>query len=224
MISLISFLDLKYLPRQEAVTLDLLYKERPYGHKIGINNYDEFVIKTEAYYHYSTDLFMNSEGKYCSDESLTNLVENYCIIKPLSEEELKKDYVILEEKHLVDLTKFAPKCKYPFSILQSSKETLTSNIQEVLMELGDKTTKLERVISGFSFNEKCNVHIGGGLIVTFNDLKLCEDACMNNLQKELNNGWRIIACCVQPDQRRPDYILGRYNPEKDSCETIAKRG
>jgi len=224
MISLISFISLKYLPRKEAINLDLLYRERPFVHKIGISSQGELVVQTEVYYHYLPDLFTDFAGNHFSDKELTKRVESYFIIKPLSEMELEKDYVILEEKHLVDLTKFAPKCKYPFSILQSVKETLTSNIQEVLMELEDKTTKLERVISGFSFNEKCNVHVGGGLIVTFNDLKLCEDACTDHLQRELNHGWRIVACCVQPDQRRPDYILGRYNPERDCKDTMAKRG
>ena len=37
---------------------------------------------------------------------------------------------------------------------------------------------------------------------------LMEDACTNALQENLDNGWRIIAVCPQP-QRRPDYILGR---------------
>ena len=46
-----------------------------------------------------------------------------------------------------------------------------------------------------------------------------EDVCTDVLQQELNNGWRIIAICVQADQRRPDYILGRYNA---SLEVIDK--
>jgi len=55
------------------------------------------------------------------------------------------------------------------------------------------------------------------------DLCLKENCCTDALQTELNNGWRIIAVCVQPNQRRPDYVLGRYNPElevtnKDSAE------
>lgn len=28
----------------------------------------------------------------------------------------------------------------------------------------------------------------------------------------------MIAVCVQPDKRRPDYILGRYNPQLDVTE------
>ena len=66
---------------------------------------------------------------------------------------------------------------------------------------------------------------GGGLIATFNEIGLRENACSDVLSIALNDGWRIIAVCVQPDQRRPDYILGRYNPTLDVEQAnTAKRG
>ena len=74
-----------------------------------------------------------------------------------------------------------------------------------------------------TFNEKCNVHIGGGLLVTFNDFMLQEDCCTDTLQEKVNNGWRIVACCVQADQRRPDYVLGRYNADNDHSWDKARR-
>jgi hypothetical protein len=223
MSSLITLIDVKYLPRLEADNLGLLYKERPINSKIGYNNYKVLTIVSESYYHYLSDLFEDEAGIYYKDSEFIEKVEKYYIINPLSEAELAKDYVNLQETHLVDLVKFAPKCKYPFKILQSVKENSANDMQNILGELDEKTNRLEKTIEGFSFNERCNVHIGGGLIVTFNDLKLCENICTDILQEELNNGWRIIACCVQPNQRRPDYILGRYNPNKDCCETSTKR-
>lgn len=63
------------------------------------------------------------------------------------------------------------------------------------------------------FNQKCEVHIPGPALTNYNDLLLAEDICTDELQRHLNNGWRIIAACPQPSQRRPDYILGRYNPD-----------
>lgn len=62
------------------------------------------------------------------------------------------------------------------------------------------------------YNEKCDVHISGNMLSTYNETLLLEDSCSDELQKALNKGWRIIACCPQ-SQRRPDYILGRYNPD-----------
>ena len=64
-----------------------------------------------------------------------------------------------------------------------------------------------------TLNQKCDVHIGGGLLMTVNEVLLCEDYCTNELQAHLDKGWRILAVCIQPDGRRPDYILGRFNPD-----------
>jgi hypothetical protein len=63
------------------------------------------------------------------------------------------------------------------------------------------------------FNEKVEVYTPGAGLMLFNRIMLLQDACSDALQSELDNGWRIVAACPQPDQRRPDYILGRYDPE-----------
>lgn len=67
--------------------------------------------------------------------------------------------------------------------------------------------------SSNAFNEKCHVHIGGSLLITINKLLLLENACTDNVQSHLAAGWRIVAVTVQPDGRRPDYILGKCNDE-----------
>lgn len=36
-----------------------------------------------------------------------------------------------------------------------------------------------------------------------------EDCCTDELQRMLDDGWRILAVCPPNDTRRPDYILGR---------------
>ena len=61
---------------------------------------------------------------------------------------------------------------------------------------------------GKLFNEKCQQEQPGPNLLNVNETLLMEDACTNALQENLDNGWRIIAVCPQP-QRRPDYVLGR---------------
>ncbi len=58
-------------------------------------------------------------------------------------------------------------------------------------------------------NETCKVNVAGLGLLTVDTVKLRQDHCTDALQEDLDNGWKIIAICVQPDQRRPDYILGK---------------
>lgn len=58
-------------------------------------------------------------------------------------------------------------------------------------------------------NEKCKVIVPGLGTLTIDTVKACVDMCTERLQDELSQGWKIVAVCVQPDQRRPDYILGK---------------
>lgn len=134
------------------------------------------------------------------------------------------------DNHLVDLFKFAPICRHPYKIIKTvkSEQPTIQNIEYLLHTLGEKIegfNKTVDIISNNTFNERTNVHIGGGLLASYNELLLRENVCTDALQGNLNDGWRIIAVCVQPDQRRPDYILGRYNPDLNVCDAgEAKRG
>ncbi len=42
-----------------------------------------------------------------------------------------------------------------------------------------------------------------------NQIRHLNNACTDDVQIWLDNGWRILAICGQASQRRPDYILGR---------------
>ena len=61
---------------------------------------------------------------------------------------------------------------------------------------------------GKLFNEKTSSEQPGPNLLNVNETLLMEDACTDALQENLDDGWRIIAVCPQP-QRRPDYVLGR---------------
>ena len=59
------------------------------------------------------------------------------------------------------------------------------------------------------FNAKCEVHVPGLGLLAMTEVTWKEDCCTEELQEMIDAGWRIIAACPQPDQRRPDYVLGR---------------
>lgn len=73
------------------------------------------------------------------------------------------------------------------------------------------------------YNTKCDVHMPGSMLASYNEVQLLEDSCTDQVQASLAAGWRLIAVCPQPDQRRPDYVLGRFNPEYDG-QNRASRG
>ena len=91
-------------------------------------------------------------------------------------------------------------------------ETPTDAAEEYFLKTMTIMEKYQAQLERFSentFNEKCSVHTGGNALTEYNQLMLCEDICTDELQGKLRDGWRIMAVCPQPDQRRPDYILGK---------------
>lgn len=58
-------------------------------------------------------------------------------------------------------------------------------------------------------NEKCHVAVPGLGLLLIDEAKVWQNLCTDELQRQLDEGWRILAICPQPDQRRPDYVLGR---------------
>lgn len=216
MIALISFGDDLILTKEEALRMGLSIARE--NIKVG---YSEYFEKLRV---------MRSDGDFFVDEleervedggrkwyllNPDKAVSQYNIFRRVPE----ADYVEVKASgHLVKLEDFVSKNPPRFYIERTVLEGPASlvGLENILSRLEEKTYGLRTAIDSMAqhtFNQKVNVHVGGGLIVTYNDLKLLENACTDAVQTALNNGWRIIAVCVQPDSRRPDYVLGRYNPE-----------
>lgn len=126
--------------------------------------------------------------------------------------------LILSESQLLELSID----NVGFKVLQ--KINVQVDITKQLIELAEKPIKLiqESNSGDVNYNTKCEVHMPNMAMSMYNEMLLLEDACTDVLQGSLNSGWRIIAACPQPDQRRPDYILGRFNPDYDA-DGFAKR-
>ena len=98
------------------------------------------------------------------------------------------------------------------------------DITKQLIELAEKPIKLiQENNEGATYNSKCEVHMPGHSLSMYNETLLLEDSCTDILQSSLNSGWRIIAACPQPDNRRPDYILGRFNPNFEADGSAERR-
>lgn len=69
---------------------------------------------------------------------------------------------------------------------------------------GDRGSPLQAAAPQVSMISVANV----GLL-SVRTVHYLQDCCTDELQRHLNEGWRILAVCPPNDTRRPDYILGR---------------
>jgi hypothetical protein len=148
------------------------------------------------------------------------------VVDGLSEEELEVilpqyasfDYIVQDEEFLSLVLNHIP-----YTLLESS--TVTVDVQsntdkaedylnKTMTMMGKYQSQLERMAEN-TFNTLCNTHSGGIPLSEYNQTMLCEDICTDLLQNYLKEGWRILSVNVQPDQRRPDYILGKVVPDRD---------
>jgi hypothetical protein len=65
------------------------------------------------------------------------------------------------------------------------------------------------------YNTRCDVHVPNLGLLKVSKVELLQDACTDDLQAHLDRGWRILAICPQPNQRRPDYIIGCCGEEDE---------
>jgi hypothetical protein len=83
---------------------------------------------------------------------------------------------------------------------------------DILNRIISKSLENLKQASELSWNTKVQVPVNTWLN-NVNEMCLLEDCCTDALQGYLNEDWRMVAVCPQPDQRRPDYILGRVNTD-----------
>lgn len=131
--------------------------------------------------------------------------------------------VIATADQLVNMTV----AKIPFTVineanLEQEPSAMMDSITKALSKIDQFFNKTGRDIE--QWNSRVEVHMPGQALSMYNRTMLLTDSCTDGLQEELEKGWRITACCPQPDQRRPDYILGRFDPDPAYTGRGAERG
>ena len=166
-------------------------------------------------------------------ESFSSWRHSYDLIQEESPDKKKlvrkSEFVMLHsnKEYFADLELFMskhPDIKISIRGLPPTVDRDYSTIVSEIVRVNDKLQEaLKRFDKNVEFNEKCDVHISNMGILQINEVALLEDGCTDELQEALNKGWRIITAQPQPNQRRADYILGRYNPEMDIKKSKAVR-
>lgn len=128
--------------------------------------------------------------------------------------------IITHETYTCDLTKLVPVLGDVTIDVRGMGEV------SPVLHLADKIEELgEQVLAAINrggvpgahpseyVNPRVNVHVPGMELLAIDEVDVMYDICTDQLNDRLGEGWRIIAACPQPDQRRPDYVLGRRRPQ-----------
>lgn len=146
-------------------------------------------------------------GSGCPTE-IKNIIDNAVVLRAL----LPADFKLRDG----DETRWVMDGYLPQFIVDSSKligQEVWKYIS-IVERLTDPNISIASLVDkkpdGGTYNQLVNVAVGGSTL-HIDVVKVVEDYCTDQLQTELDSGWRIVAVCVQPNQRRPDYILGKTN-------------
>lgn len=94
-----------------------------------------------------------------------------------------------------------------------STELIKQNL-ELMQKQYEQLKEFSIGVEQLAFNQKSNAPVSDTFLHSADTILLLEDCCSDELQRALNAGWRIISVTPQPNQRRPDYILGKATGDK----------
>lgn len=126
--------------------------------------------------------------------------------------------LILDRYDLADLMLEANDLGYKIEIRNQFEASVNLDNHEstnLLMMMDAATNLMQKQIAQLTslgpqhYNEKCNAPVADGFLNQVDTVIIAEDLCTERLQDYLNSGWRILSICPQPNQRRPDYVLGQ---------------
>lgn len=99
--------------------------------------------------------------------------------------------------------------KLGISLAPTDDETsMLVKIEERLRALNLRMGDVERS-EALANGAACIIHVPDQSLLRIDEVEHLDDACTDELQRHLDDGWRILAVCPPCSQRRPDYILGR---------------
>ena len=182
-----------------------------------VEGWNGLQIATGYYYKDEVVESVDADDKttYHLKEDLTKEIDSYYVKPRLSE-----DYIgIVDEsktRQVVNLDEiYAKNPNIKLTIIKVIPINVGS-IEQVFGAITELSRKIDYVSTKqFDFNAKCNVHVPNLGLLKIKTVDYVCDMCTEELQRKLDAGWRIVACCPQPNQRRPDYILGKMEIDED---------
>lgn len=186
-------------------------------------------IQLDSIYSFSSDSDEEKANKKARREARAERLAEVGITTPKN---LEDDYddapiIAVTETQYIDLIQAKISIAKVLGVSDAGNALDPKGAIDRVEKLIGKIEKFAERTANLQYNERVEVHTPGMGLMLFNTVMLAEDACSDQLQTHLDEGWKIIAACPQPNQRRPDYILGRYDPsrsDKTGISTYAERG
>lgn len=158
------------------------------------------------------DFTYNAKMKICKDEHLWNAVNE---IIPIGDWKDGQSYFNIGEV-ILDVTLIGQQLMdlgIEFEVKAMAQNVFVKDVNAQIQDLSRrlKMTEVRLCNSG----DIVQVHVPNLGLLAINEVEWIDDACTERLQDELDKGWRILAVCPPLMERRPTYIIGRYNPDKE---------
>lgn len=153
------------------------------------------------------------------DESLVESDKDYKLVVPADAYQISElnNYIVELERFTSVFPNLEISIKGVPKSVGSDNQDLISQMNRIAEKIEDAKNRFEKVVE---FNQRCEVHVPNLGLLNINQLAYATDYCTEELQRLLHQGWRILAICPQPDQRRPDYILGMHKSNMDDSVQV----
>lgn len=104
----------------------------------------------------------------------------------------------------------------PFTVKGEAQFNFVTYMLDEVKKLGREVSGLSAKFDRATTKDKSGiiVHIPNQELFSIKECMVLNDCCTDALNDHIRNGWRILAICPQPNQRRPDYIMGLLLEEK----------
>lgn len=121
--------------------------------------------------------------------------------------------------------RFTTKVEYDFDLVDVNDHFMLvqNQILEVMKKQVDSIASIGLGMHSCQhYNERCNSPVSDIFLHKVNQTMVLYDCCSDRLQEQISKGWRIISVTPQPNQRRPDYVLGIVMDENE-IKSVAER-
>ncbi len=145
----------------------------------------------------------------CSDLEYTELQS---VISELPEDRNKVTY-LSNGPYLCELEEVLKHCE-EVTVKPASSNNYMVRLEKKV-EILEREFKLNRTNFEHALKGVIQIHTPNLGLLNIRSVDVSQDSCTDEIQDKLKEGWRILAICPPNANRRPDYIMGHTEENKE---------